>query len=83
MAGSLESRVNDDREDLTPAVIGGVSRIEEFIKDLLSASRYARGRRRDGREDAGMPAGLSGTVTGVAELTDALQWLHPETPHGA
>lgn len=40
-AADLEGRVESDNMDLVPAVVGGVSRIEELLNDLLAFSRYA------------------------------------------
>jgi diguanylate cyclase (GGDEF)-like protein len=40
-AQQLEGRVAGEEHDLVPAVVGGVSRIEELLNDLLAYSRYA------------------------------------------
>ncbi|MFV1965542.1 MAG: diguanylate cyclase [Pirellulaceae bacterium] len=78
-AGNLNNRINDDRGDLIPVVIGGVSRLEELINDLLTASRYAQSVRQEESAKADSTAGWHGTVMGVAELTDAPQLPIPGT----
>jgi two-component system cell cycle response regulator len=39
-AESMESRIRQEDFEMVPVVVGGVSRIEELINDLLSYSRY-------------------------------------------
>ena len=39
-ASLLDQRLREDSCELVPVVVGGVSRIEELINDLLSYSRY-------------------------------------------
>jgi CBS domain-containing protein len=40
-AEELASRIGREASDLVPAVVGGVSRIEELLNDLLAFSRHA------------------------------------------
>jgi diguanylate cyclase (GGDEF)-like protein len=40
-AEELASRIGREANDLVPAVVGGVSRIEELLNDLLAFSRHA------------------------------------------
>jgi hypothetical protein len=37
----LEEAMNDRSSDLTPCVVGGASRMQELINDLLASARYA------------------------------------------
>ncbi|MHB1033878.1 MAG: diguanylate cyclase [Pirellulales bacterium] len=40
-AVDLEHRIAEDPEDLIPYVVGGASRVQELVTDLLAYSRYA------------------------------------------
>jgi len=42
-ARDMESRLIDDESDLVPCVVGGASRVQELVIDLLAISRYAQG----------------------------------------
>src|SRR5262245_19835346 len=41
-ARDMESRLNDGQADLVPCVVGGASRVQELVIDLLAISRYAQ-----------------------------------------
>ncbi len=41
-ARDMESRLNDGHSDLVPCVVGGASRVQELVIDLLAISRYAQ-----------------------------------------
>ncbi len=41
-ARDMESRLNDGHRDLVPCVVGGASRVQELVIDLLAISRYAQ-----------------------------------------
>jgi diguanylate cyclase (GGDEF)-like protein len=69
----LESRLEGETTDLVPVVIGGVSRLEELINDLLAASRYTQCRQPPGSTVHGATAVMEATVKGVVELTEAIQ----------
>ena len=42
-ARDMESRLNENESDLVPCVVGGASRVQELVNDLLAISRYAQG----------------------------------------
>jgi diguanylate cyclase (GGDEF)-like protein len=39
-ARDMEERLNDDHRDLVPCVVGGASRVQELVIDLLAMSRF-------------------------------------------
>jgi hypothetical protein len=41
-ARDMEARLNDSHGDLVPCVVGGASRVQELVIDLLAISRYAQ-----------------------------------------
>jgi diguanylate cyclase (GGDEF)-like protein len=41
-ARDMESRLSDSEDDLVPCVVGGASRVQELVIDLLAISRYAQ-----------------------------------------
>lgn len=41
-ARDMESRLNENTGDLVPCVVGGASRVQELVIDLLAISRYAQ-----------------------------------------
>jgi hypothetical protein len=73
----LENRLESETTDLVPVVIGGVSRLEELINDLLTASRYTHCRHQQQGAAEGAIFDMADTVQGVAELTDALHLPDP------
>jgi hypothetical protein len=38
----MESRLGDSSDDFVPCVVGGASRVQELVIDLLAISRYAQ-----------------------------------------
>ena len=40
-ASGLQDRFGEDTDDLVPYVVGGATRMEELVNDLLAYSRYA------------------------------------------
>jgi hypothetical protein len=40
-ASGLQDRFLEDAEDLVPYVVGGATRMQELVNDLLAYSRYA------------------------------------------
>jgi hypothetical protein len=41
LASDLARRLETDDDDLVPCVVGGASRMQELVYDLLAYSRYA------------------------------------------
>jgi diguanylate cyclase (GGDEF)-like protein len=62
-ARDMEGRLNTSQADLVPCVVGGASRVQELIIDLLAISRYA--------QDCDQPAADSGTSQG-AQVSGAM-----------
>jgi two-component system, cell cycle response regulator len=65
-AEDLETRLGDDRGELMARVVGGASRIQELIIDLLAISRFADGP----ASSQAMPTGR-----GAAQVAGALQFV--------
>ena len=40
-ASTLQDRFQEDADDLVPYVVGGATRMQELVNDLLAYSRYA------------------------------------------
>lgn len=78
-AEELENRIGHEKQDLVPAVVGGVSRMEELMNDLLAFSRYANAA--GDAEAAAPPQALStfsDVVSQAEESTDGTaRWLPP------
>jgi two-component system, cell cycle response regulator len=56
--GALEDQLRDDAENVVPRVVGGVTRMQELLDDLLAHCRFANP---DGGAPAGFPAMLTGS----------------------
>jgi diguanylate cyclase (GGDEF)-like protein len=69
----LEQRIRREQHDLVPAVVGGVSRLEELINDLLAFSRFA-----NAWEDEARAEGLPAASPVVGNLCDVVSQLQPE-----
>jgi two-component system cell cycle response regulator len=69
----LNSRLDQETDDLIPCVVGGVSRVQELVNDLLAISRYANEHRNEPAEgDTGSLAALGGMPQDEAGLLAAL-----------
>jgi hypothetical protein len=65
-AEDLETRLEDDRSELMARVVGGASRIQELVIDLLAISRFAEG----------PPANQGNSeASGAAQVVGALQFV--------
>jgi diguanylate cyclase (GGDEF)-like protein len=62
----LNRRLDLDTDELVPCVVGGVSRIQELVNDLLAISRYAH----EHRDESDQPADGTGSL---ADLGDEMQ----------
>ena len=56
----LNDRLDKHTDDLIPCVVGGGSRIQELINDLLAISRYANEHRDSDNESRAVPSGFGG-----------------------
>jgi hypothetical protein len=62
-ARDMESRLNESQADLVPCVVGGASRVQELVIDLLAISRYAQDcDQRAADSDTSQGAQVSGTM---------------------
>ncbi|MBC8357253.1 MAG: diguanylate cyclase [Planctomycetes bacterium] len=70
----LEFRIGRETNDLVPAVVGGVSRIEELLNDLLAFSRHANTLEQSNTSD-----GSPSNEATVGTLADLLEISHDDT----
>ncbi|MBP89754.1 MAG: hypothetical protein CMJ64_24120 [Planctomycetaceae bacterium] len=82
-AEQLQDRIDREEEDLVPAVVGGVSRIEELLNDLLAYSRYANVAASETQQGSllpGQPAGLLADTTPqpLETVAGSAPWFPPD-----
>ena len=77
-ASDLQDRMSQQRADLVPCVVGGASRMQELVNDILALSRYANdnaaGRASDPPSQDSVTQGLAAifaTQSGLAEASGA------------